>query len=70
MAWQQQTFEEVRDSIVTIIEQQKKRERILAWVDEVTTKGQLELYPDKVPVPETPPDGEESSDEANAEEEQ
>jgi len=66
----QQTFEEVHDSIVTIIEQQKKRERILAWVDEVTTKGQLELYPDKVPVPETPSDGEESSDEANAAEEQ
>ena len=42
----------------------------MAWVDEVTTKGQLELYPDKVPAPETPSDGEESSDEANAEEEQ
>ena len=65
----QQTFEEVRDSIVTIIEQQKKRERILAWVEDVTTKGKLKFYPDKVPVPEVPSDDEESSDKSNAEEE-
>jgi parvulin-like peptidyl-prolyl isomerase len=69
----QQTFEEVRDSIVTIIEQQKKRERILAWVEDVTAKGKLKFYPDKVPVPEVPSDdeesSEESSEESNAEEE-
>merc|ERR1712000_642433 len=50
----QETFDEVKDSIVTIIEQQKKRERILSWVDEVTKKGKLKLYPELIPVPDKP----------------
>mgnify|MGYP003309463203 FL=1 len=62
----QETFDEVKDSIVTVIEQQKKRERILSWVDEVTTKGKLNLYPELIPVPEKPPE-EEAAEETDGE---
>ena len=45
----QETFEEVNDQIERIIEREKKRERILEWVEEVTGKGNLRKYPDHIP---------------------
>lgn len=62
----QETFDEVKDNIVTVIEQQKKRERILSWVDEVTREGKLKLYPELIPVPEKPTE-EEAAEETDGE---
>jgi foldase protein PrsA len=45
----QETFEEVKDQIERTIEREKKRERILEWVEEVTGKGNLRKYPDRIP---------------------
>ena len=45
----QETFEEVKDQVERIIEREKKRERILEWVGEVTGKGNLRKYPDRIP---------------------
>ena len=44
-----ETFEEVRDQVERIIEREKKRERILEWVEEVTGKGNLRKYPERIP---------------------
>ena len=42
-------FEEVRDYIEPSVKREKKRERIIEWVAEVTSTSQLKTYPERVP---------------------
>ena len=47
----QQAFEEVKDKIERVVEREKKRSRITEWVQEISSKGQLKTYPDRIPAP-------------------
>ncbi len=51
-------FEEVRDYIEPSVKREKKRQRIIEWVAEVTSTSELKTYPER--VPETVLDQEES----------
>lgn len=42
-------FEEVRDYIEPSVKREKKRERIIEWVAEVTSTSELKTYPERVP---------------------
>ena len=58
----QQAFDEVKSDIERTVERTKKRERINAWVNEITEKGKLKTYPENIP---TPPQPEEAETEAS-----
>ena len=58
----QQEFDEVKSDIERTVERTKKRERINAWVNEITEKGKLKTYPENIP---TPPQPEEAETEAS-----
>ena len=58
----QQEFDEVKSDIKRKVERTKKRERINAWVTEISEKGKLKTYPDNIP---TPPQPEEAETEAS-----
>ena len=57
----QQAFEEVKDKIERVVEREKKRSRITEWVQEISSKGQLKTYPDRIPAP--PPEAENKPEE-------
>lgn len=60
----QQEFEEVKREIGRTVDRDKKRERINAWVAEITAKAKLVTYPDNIPEPPKPEAAEaEESDE-------
>ena len=42
-------FEEVRDYIEPSVKREKKRQRIIEWVAEVTTASGLKTYPERIP---------------------
>ena len=42
-------FEEVRDYIEPSVKREKKRQRIIEWVAEVTSASELKTYPERVP---------------------
>ena len=50
-------FEEVRDYIEPFVKREKKRQRIIEGVAEVTTESELKIYPER--IPETLPDQDE-----------
>ena len=50
----QQEFDEVKNDIQRTVEREKKRERINAWVTEITEKSKLKTYPENIPEPPTP----------------
>ena len=50
-------FEEVRDYIEPFVKREKKRQRIIEGVAEVTAESELKIYPER--IPETLPDQEE-----------
>ena len=41
-------FEEVRDYIEPSVKREKKRQRIIEWVAEVTSASELKTYPERV----------------------
>ncbi len=50
----QQEFDEVKSDIERTVERTKKRERINAWVNEISEKGKLKTYPENIPTPPQP----------------
>ena len=42
-------FEEVRDYIEPSVKREKKRQRIIEWVAEVTSTSKLKIYPERIP---------------------
>ena len=54
----QREFDEVKSDIERTIERTKKRERINAWVTEISEKGKLKTYPDNIPTPPQPEEAE------------
>ncbi len=54
----QMEFDEVKDDIERTVERTKKRERINAWVTEITEKGKLKTYPGNIPEPPQPEESE------------
>ena len=42
-------FEEVRDFIEPSVKREKKRQRIIEWVAEVTSTSELKTYPERIP---------------------
>ena len=54
----QQEFDEVKSNIERTVERTKKRERINAWVNEISEKGKLKTYPDNIPTPPQPEEAE------------
>ena len=54
----QMEFDEVKDDIERTVERTKKRERINAWVTEITEKGKLKTYPGNIPEPPQPEEAE------------
>ena len=42
-------FEEVRDYIEPSVKREKKRQRIIEWVAEVTSASELKTYPERIP---------------------
>ena len=47
----QKTFDEVKSDVEKKVERAKKRERILAWIAEISEAGKLKTYPDNIPAP-------------------
>ncbi|MCY3743780.1 MAG: peptidyl-prolyl cis-trans isomerase [Candidatus Poribacteria bacterium] len=54
----QQEFDEVKSNVERTIERTKKRERINAWVNEISEKGKLKTYPENIPTPPQPEEAE------------
>ena len=54
----QKEFEEVRRDIERTVERTKKRERINAWVTEISDRGKLKTYPENIPEPPQPEESE------------
>ena len=47
----QKEFDEVRSRVEGRVEREKKQERIKAWIEEITAKGNLKTFPDLIPEP-------------------
>ena len=54
----QKEFEEVRRDVERTVERTKKRERINAWVTEISDRGKLKTYPENIPEPPQPEESE------------
>lgn len=54
----QKEFEEVKFDITRKVERQMKRERILAWVEEIILTANLKTYPENIPEPVLPVEAE------------
>ena len=54
----QKEFEEVRRDIERTVERTKKRDRINAWVTEISDRGKLKTYPENIPEPPQPEESE------------
>ena len=54
----QKEFDEVKDDVERTVKRAKKRERINAWVTEITEKGKLKTYPENIPEPPQPEEAE------------
>lgn len=54
----QKEFEEVRRDVERTVERTKKRDRINAWVTEISDRGKLKTYPENIPEPPQPEESE------------
>ena len=54
----QKEFEEVKRDVERTVERTKKRERINAWVTEISERGKLKTYSENIPEPPQPEESE------------
>ena len=54
----QKEFEEVKRDVERTVERTKKRDRINAWVTEISDRGKLKTYPENIPEPPQPEESE------------
>ena len=64
----QKEFEEVRRDVERTVERTKKRERINAWVTEISERGKLKTYPENIPEPPKPEEESEESEDSEGSE--
>lgn len=50
----QKELEEVKSDVKRKVEREKKRARILEWVEDISKKGKLKTYPENIPEPVQP----------------
>lgn len=58
----QKELDEVMSDVKRKVERAAKRARIIEWVEEISEKGKLKLYPENIPVPVEPETPEEESE--------
>lgn len=58
----QKEFEEVKSDIERKVQREKKRARILEWVEEISLVAKLKTYPENIPDPVQPEKAEEESE--------
>ncbi len=58
----QKELDEVMSDVKRKVERAAKRARILEWVEEISQKGKLKLYPENIPTPVEPETPEEESE--------
>ena len=54
----QKEFAEVKDDIQREIKRSKKRVRINEWIEEISARGKLQLFPENIPAPPEPEEAE------------
>ncbi len=58
----QKAFDEVKSEVERKVKRTKKRERILAWIAEISEAGKLKTYPENIPAPAQPEEPEKAPD--------